>query len=47
LMRAEILVLEDLCNLEKIQQSRFRFMALPLKIRGPTSHVRAVAILEG
>ncbi len=47
LMRAEILVLENLCNLEKIQQSRFPLLALPLKISGSTSHVRAVAILEG
>jgi arylformamidase len=46
LMRTEILTLESLCNLEKIQQSRFRLMALPLRISGPTSHVRAVAILE-
>jgi kynurenine formamidase len=46
LMRAGILVLENLCNLEKIQQSRFRLMALPLKLKGSTSPVRAVAILE-
>ena len=47
LMRAGILVLESLCNLEKIQQSRFRLLALPLKLKGSTSPVRAVAILEG
>jgi kynurenine formamidase len=46
LMRAGILVLESLCNLEKIQQSRFRLLALPLKLKGSTSPVRAVAILE-
>ena len=46
LMRAGILVLESLCNLEKIQQSRFRLVALPLKLNGSTSPVRAVAILE-
>jgi len=46
LMRAGILVLESLCNLDKIQQSRFRLLALPLKLRGSTSPVRAVAILE-
>ena len=46
LMRAGILVLESLCNLEKIQQSRFRLLALPLKLNGSTSPVRAVAILE-
>jgi arylformamidase len=46
LMRAGILVLESLCNLEKIQQSRFRLMALPLKLNGSTSPLRAVAILD-
>jgi kynurenine formamidase len=46
LMRAGILVLESLCNLEKIQQSRFRLVALPLKLNGSTSPVRAVAILD-
>jgi len=46
LMRAGILVLESLCNLEKIQQSRFRIVALPLKLNGSTSPVRAVALLD-
>jgi arylformamidase len=46
LMRAGILILESLCNLEKIQQSRFRLLALPLKLKDSTSPVRAVAILE-
>lgn len=46
LMRAGILVMESLCNLEKIQQSRFRLLALPLKLNGSTSPVRAVAILD-
>jgi arylformamidase len=46
LMRAGILVLESLCNLEKIEQSRFRLLALPLKLNGSASPVRAVAILE-
>jgi len=46
LMRAGILVLESLCNLQNIQQTRFRLVALPLKLNGSTSPVRAVAILE-
>jgi kynurenine formamidase len=46
LMSAGILVMESLCNLEKIQQSRFRLLALPLRLKGSTSPVRAVAFLE-
>ena len=46
LMNAGILILEGLCNLKNIQQSRFRVMALPLKVRNSISPVRAVAILE-
>jgi kynurenine formamidase len=46
LMRAEILVLENLCNLESIDQVRFRLVALPLKLRASTSPVRAAAILD-
>ncbi len=47
LMRAEILVLEGLCNLDKIGQPRFRLLALPLKLKGSASPVRAAAILDG
>ena len=46
LMRANILVLEGLCNLDKIVQPRFQLLALPLKLRGSASPVRAVAIME-
>ncbi len=42
-----ILVIENLCNLHSLEKNRFRFIALPLKIRGATgSPVRAIAIEE-
>jgi len=47
LMRAEILVLENLRNLDKVQESRFRLVAFPLRVNGPISPVRAVAVVEG
>jgi len=47
LLRAEILVLENLRNLDKIQESRFLLVAFPLGVDGRTSPVRAVAVLEG
>jgi kynurenine formamidase len=45
LLRKEILVLENLCNLDKIEGPRFRLTALPLKVKASTSPVRALAIL--
>jgi len=43
----EILIMENLVNLDRIGSTRFRFIALPLKIRGATgSPIRAVAIVE-
>ena len=47
LMRAQILVLENLRNLDKVQAARFRLIAFPLCVNGSTSPVRAVAVLEG
>ena len=47
LMQAGILVLESLCNLDKIEQARFQLVALPLKTKASTSHVRAAAVLDG
>lgn len=47
LMRAGILVLEGLCNLDKIQQARFQLRAVPLMARATASAVRAAAILDG
>jgi kynurenine formamidase len=46
LARAGILILEGLCNLEDIQESRFRVIALPLRLNDSTSPVRAIAVLE-
>lgn len=44
LLRNNVLVLENLCNLNKIKSKRFRLVALPLKLQGATgSPVRAVA----
>jgi arylformamidase len=44
LLRNEILVLENLCNLNKIRSTRFKLAALPLKLQAATgSPVRAIA----
>lgn len=45
LLKGGILILENLCNLDKIKKTRFRLIVLPLKLKGATgSPVRAVAI---
>jgi arylformamidase len=45
LLNKGILVLENLCNLEKISGIHFRLVALPLKLKGATgSPVRAIAL---
>lgn len=45
LLRNEILILENLCNLEKIYNARFKLVVLPLKLKGATgSPVRAIAL---
>jgi arylformamidase len=46
LMQEGILILEGLCNLKNIQESRFRIIALPLNVNDSISPVRAVAVLE-
>jgi arylformamidase len=46
LMRRGIFVIENLCNLGEIDQSRFRLVALPLRVRASVSFVRAVGILD-
>lgn len=41
-----VLIVENLCNLRRINKTKFRLVVLPLKIQGATgSPVRAVAIL--
>ncbi|MDE1763088.1 MAG: cyclase family protein [Thaumarchaeota archaeon] len=45
LLKDGILILENLCNLDKIKRTNFRLIVLPLKLKGATgSPVRAVAI---
>ncbi len=46
LMQSGILVLEGLCNLDEIEEPRFRLIALPLRVKASSSPVRAVAILD-
>lgn len=42
-----VLIIENLSNLDQIDRRRFKFMALPLKLRAATgSPIRAVAVLE-
>jgi kynurenine formamidase len=43
----DILIVERLCNLGKLKKRRFKFVALPLNLRGASgSPIRAVAIEE-
>lgn len=45
LLSKNVLILENLCNLDKIKRTYFRLIVLPLKLKGATgSPVRAVAI---
>jgi len=46
LLRRGILVLEGLCNLEKIEEPRFRLVALPLKVDASVAPARAIGIVE-
>ncbi|MBI5378061.1 MAG: cyclase family protein [Thaumarchaeota archaeon] len=44
LLKSDVLILENLCNLDKIKKTYFGIIALPLKIHGATgSPVRALA----
>ncbi len=44
LLKSDILILENLCNLGKIKKTHFGIIALPLKLHGATgSPVRAIA----
>lgn len=45
LLKKRIVILENLCNLDKIPKNNFNLIVLPLKLKGATgSPVRAVAI---
>ncbi len=47
LLRRDIIVLENACNLVNLAQPRFTLIALPLNLQGTTgSPVRAVAIID-
>ncbi len=47
LLKREILVVENLCNLNSLPKERFKLLVLPLKLLGGTgSPIRAVALLE-
>ncbi|WP_042684083.1 cyclase family protein [Candidatus Nitrosotenuis chungbukensis] len=44
LLKSDVLILENLCNLDRIKKTHFGIIALPLKLQGATgSPVRAVA----
>lgn len=44
LLKANVLILENLCNLSKIKSTNFNLVALPLRLQGATgSPVRAIA----
>ena len=45
LLRNEVSVIEDVCSLEEIDQSRFRLVTLPLRMRASVSPARVVALL--
>jgi len=45
LLKKDILILENLCNLGKISRTHFKLVVLPLKLKGATgSPVRAIAL---
>jgi len=47
LLAKKIPIVENLINLDKIKQSRFEFIGLPLRLRGGTgSPIRAIALLD-
>jgi kynurenine formamidase len=44
LLKSNVLILENLCNLSKIKSTNFNLVALPLRLQGTTgSPVRAIA----
>ena len=46
LLRNEMLVIEDVCNLGEIDRSRFRLLVLPFRLKAAVSPVRVVALLD-
>ena len=45
LLREGVLVIENLCNLDSLDESRFQLIALPLKLRAGRSPARVIGIL--
>ncbi|RST74128.1 cyclase family protein [Siminovitchia acidinfaciens] len=47
LLKNDILIIENLINLDKIKQSRFNFIGMPLRLREATgSPIRAIAFVD-
>ena len=46
LLKKNIFVLENLCNLNEVEQSRFQLIALPPRVKASVSLVRAVGVLN-
>jgi kynurenine formamidase len=46
LMRQGAFVIEDLCNLHEIDQSRFQLIALPPRVKAAVAPVRAACVLN-
>ena len=45
LLQKGVLVIENLCNLREIDESRFRLLVLPLKVKAAGSPARVLALL--
>jgi kynurenine formamidase len=45
-MKKNIFVLENLCNLSQVDQSRFELIALPPRVKASVSLVRVVGVLD-
>lgn len=46
LLKSGIPILEGLCNLDQVDATRFRLLALPLRVKSPVSPARALAVIE-
>jgi arylformamidase len=46
LLRKDVLVIENLCNLREIDESRFRLLVIPLRMKAAGSPARVLALLE-
>jgi arylformamidase len=45
LLQKDVLVIENLCNLREIDESRFRLLVLPLRVKAAGSPARVLALL--